>query len=238
MSSTFGGADVASEAWSSQPAKPVQPAQPFNSQLSKQVLSEKLGLVDPRAARKGGRSPPMPSPPVKLEDAGALDALTNVRKFHDSFKPELVQTAMLNLIEQHGYTMQVCVNANGKQIVKYTVPWLVQPTDWPDSEWTEEEERAFVQGVLKGLVKPRFIVNLVRGKGRLLSGVCRLKAIVKWLYGKLSVMINGISVSRLQLPDEDRQYFDRIIINVTLYSHLTEADELELLQSLARPAWQ
>ena len=68
--------------------------------------------------------------------------------------------------------------------------------------------------------------------------ICRLKAIVKWLYGKLSVMINGIAVSRLQLPDEDRKYFDGIMIKVTLYSHLTEADELELLQSLARPAWQ
>lgn len=66
----------------------------------------------------------------------------------------------------------------------------------------------------------------------------RLKALVKWLRNELSVMINGIAVSRLYLPDADRKYFDGIIIRVTLYSHLTEADERELLQSLARPAWQ
>ena len=207
------------------------------------MLREKLGIVDILTKQQnGGWPPPRPSPPVKLEDAAALDALTNVRKFHNSFQPEFTKTAMLNLLsgsEQHwGSVVQVCDNANGKQIPKCTVPWLVQPTGSPGEEWTEQEEQAYVQSVLKGLVKPEFIVNMVRGEGRLLSGVCRLKAIVKWLYGKVSVMLNGIAVSRICLPVADRQYFDGIMIKVTLYSHLTEADELELLQSLARPEWQ
>lgn len=219
------------------PAQPVQPAQPFNShlcQLSEKALYDKLDVLKAHAI------PSTPQPPVKLEDAAALDALTNIRKFRVSFMPEYVVTPMIKLLMplQHGMCVRVYGVENGKKTPTYTVHTLVQLSDWPNEEWTERQEQAYVQSVLKSLVKPRFIVNVLRGQGRLLSGVCRLKALIKWLRNQLPVMINGTAVRRLELPDADREHFDSTAIRVTLYTHLTKADELELLQSMACPAWQ
>jgi hypothetical protein len=211
-----------------------KPAEVLPGQLSELALGHALGVFDHL------KWPGHP-PPVKLADAAALDALTSIRKLYGSFKPEYITMSMFNLLGGHphwGSVVQVCDFKNDRETQKCTVPWLVQLTGWPSEEWTEEQERAYVQGVLKGLVQPELIVNVVRGEGRLLSGVCRLRALAKWLRNQLSVVINGIVVSRLQLPDADRKSFDTIAIRVTLYSHLPKADELELLQGLACPAWQ
>jgi hypothetical protein len=223
--------------------EPAQSAEVPPGQLSKQALKDALGMSGRVFEPRTGGGLLSGQPPVTLKDAAALDALTNIRKFYGSFKPEYFPMTMANLLVSHpandgGAVVQLSEFKNDRETLKCFVPWLVQLSDWPKEEWTEDKERAYVQGVLKGLVKPQFIVNVVRNHGRLLSGVCRLRALRKWLRCQLSVMVNGTAVSRLELPEEDRMAFDGIHVRVTLYRHLTEADERELLDSMDCPAWQ
>lgn len=191
-----------------------------------------LGIAPP------ARNQPAPPPRLPVRDDAVLDSLTLIKRCVGSYEVAIKEVPLLHVSligasgENHIFDRDKSTETSWK---------LTDAVQLPGTEvieWTKPQEQAYVQSVLKGLVKPHFIVNHVRNEGRLLSGLCRLKALRKWVVGELPVLVNGKEVFKDQLLDADQKFFVRFLVTFAVYDNLTKADELELLQTLACPSWQ
>ena len=183
---------------------------------------------------------PRPSSPLargagrpKLSDARVLDTLTEIKRCVNTYKRTVTEFKLLHIaLLKQGVFL---TNRQGEQ---YPITTVLHMPGTEGLAWTEQQAQAYVHSVLKGLVQPRFEVNHVRGQGRLLTGILRMKALCKWLSNELPVFVNGQEVFFKQLPDQDRKFFNMLPIYFTVYEDLTTADEIEVLQTLACAGWQ
>lgn len=199
--------------------------------MAEKPIAMALGIAPP------ARNHPAPPPRLPVRDDAVLDSLTHIKRCVGSYDLALQQVPLLQVpaIGLHCSNQSKIFDRNESM---WGITVAVQLPGTEEAEWTEPQEQAYVQSVLKGLVKPHFIVNHVRNEGRLLSGVCRLKALRKWVVNELPVLVNGKKVFKDQLLDADQIFFSRLPVTFAVYDNLTKADENELMQTLACPSWQ
>jgi hypothetical protein len=196
--------------------------------MAEKPIAMALGIAPP------ARNQPAPPPRLPVRDDAVLDSLTHIKRCVGGYEVAIkeVPLEIAGMIgSSHGDYFRNQPEAGWKITVAVQLPGT------KEAKWTESQEQAYVQSVLKGLVKPHFIVNHVRNEGRLLSGVCRLKALRKWSVNELPVLVNGKEVFKDQLLDADRIFFSRLPVTFAVYDNLTKADENELMQTLACPSW-
>lgn len=196
--------------------------------MAEKPIAMALGIAPP------ARNQPAPPPRLPVRDDAVLDSLTHIKRCVGGYEVAIKEVPLENaglIGSSHGdYFLD-------RRSSSWKITVAVQLPGTEEAKWTESQEQAYVQSVLKGLVKPHFIVNHVRNEGRLLSGVCRLKALRKWLVNELPVLVNGKEVFKDQLLDADRIFFSRLPVTFAVYDNLTKADENELMQTLACPSW-
>ena len=207
-------------------ADPASPSSVGPWHLIEQDLGSALGIVMPSGTSRGPCC-------RKLSDETVLDSLTNIKRCSSTYK-RTVKEMTLNAVGLLGTRQKGFCNVEGF----CNVTTVLHLPGAEGAQWTEQQEQAYVQSVLKGLTKPHFQVNVIRGQGRLVSGSLRIKALRKWLWNELPVLVNGQEVFRQQLPDQDQNFFGQHPVYWTVFQDLTKADEIEVLQMLACAGWQ